>query len=112
MVSWEIAGTQSSPVVAFHGHQVKPTDWEKIRSRVGQFAEEALQNPSLAPKSIKKLALRMPERPTRFVTWYLKNMMEFFDTKTWKFVYSMGKFMCFCCLSSFTNKNQQKAWVL
>lgn len=47
---------------------VKPTDWEKIRNRATTFAEESLQNPSLAPKAVKKLALRMPEDPTKFVT--------------------------------------------
>lgn len=48
---------------------VKPTDWEKLRSRVSSFAEEYVQNPSIAPKAIKKLALRMlGERPTKFVS--------------------------------------------
>lgn len=61
---------EGAPVVFFPSHvQVKPTDWEKIRSRVSSFVEEYVQNPSIAPKAIKKLALRMPERPTKFVTW-------------------------------------------
>lgn len=47
---------------------VKPTDWEKIRNRATTFAEESLHNPALAPKAVKKLALRMPEDPTKFVT--------------------------------------------
>eukprot|EP00435_Cladocopium_sp_Y103_P043208 s764_g12.t1 len=47
---------------------VKPTDWEKIRSRVSSFAEECQQNPAIAPKAVRKLALRMPEHPTKFVS--------------------------------------------
>ena len=38
----------------------KPTDWEKIRSRVGRFAERALQDPTVQSRVIKRMSLQLP----------------------------------------------------
>ena len=39
---------------------VKPTDWEKVRSKVLRFADRATHDPAVPPKVMKKLAVLLP----------------------------------------------------
>ena len=39
---------------------VKPTDWEKVRSSIARYVDNALRDPTIPPKTLRKMTVKLP----------------------------------------------------